>query len=111
MLRQCVSSTQKDWVSKLPAIEFAINCARSESTGFAPFLLNNGRMPRAMVWNSDLSNEYPSVKVFARLRRLAIMAAHDSILEARVKQTRAANRKRRYDPFQQDDLVYVSTKN
>ncbi|KAJ3871315.1 hypothetical protein F5051DRAFT_299579, partial [Lentinula edodes] len=49
MLRQCVSATQKDWVSKLPAIEFAINCARSESTGYAPFILNNGRMPRSMV--------------------------------------------------------------
>ncbi|GAW07457.1 gag-pol polyprotein [Lentinula edodes] len=39
------------------------------------------------------------------------MAAHDSILKARVKQTRAANRKRRFDPFKEEDLVYVSTKN
>ena len=35
MLRQCVHPNQQDWVSKLPAIEFAINSARSESTGFA----------------------------------------------------------------------------
>jgi hypothetical protein len=40
MLRQCVDAKQKDWVSKLPAIEFAINSARSESTGYAPFFLN-----------------------------------------------------------------------
>ncbi|KAJ3874224.1 hypothetical protein F5051DRAFT_291204, partial [Lentinula edodes] len=53
------------------------------------------------------SNEYPSVRTFARLRRLAIMAAHDSILDARVKQTRTANRKRRFDPFKEEDLVYV----
>jgi hypothetical protein len=33
MLRQCVSPDQKDWVIKLPAIEFVINSARSESTG------------------------------------------------------------------------------
>lgn len=39
------------------------------------------------------------------------MAAHDHILEAWVKQIRAANRKRRFDPFKKDDLVYVSTKN
>jgi hypothetical protein len=25
MLRQCIDAKQKDWVSKLPAIEFAIN--------------------------------------------------------------------------------------
>lgn len=111
MLRQCVSADQKNWVPKLPAIEFAINSARSESTGFAPFMLNNGRIPRSMVWNSSSKNEYPSVKTFARLRRLAILAAHDSILDARVKQIRAANRKRRFDPFRDGDLVYVSTKN
>ena len=49
MLRQCVHENQKDWVMKLPAIEFAINSARSASTGYAPFFLNFGRMPRAMI--------------------------------------------------------------
>uniref|UniRef100_A0A0W0F7U9 Putative polyprotein n=1 Tax=Moniliophthora roreri TaxID=221103 RepID=A0A0W0F7U9_MONRR len=111
MLRQCISPNQKDWVSKLPAIEFAINSARSESTGYAPFFLNFGQMPRSMIWTSDLSDEYPSVRVFARQRRLALMSAHDSILESRVKQVRAANRKRRYEPFKEGELVYVSTKN
>ncbi|KAJ3553076.1 hypothetical protein NP233_g12731 [Leucocoprinus birnbaumii] len=42
MLRQCISPDQKNWVAKLPAIEFAINSARSEVTGFAPFFLNYG---------------------------------------------------------------------
>lgn len=39
------------------------------------------------------------------------MAAHDSILAARVKQTRDANRRCRPAPFTNRDLVYVSTKN
>lgn len=52
MLRQCINPNQKDWVSKLPAIQFAINSARSESTGYSPFFLNTGRMPRAMIWNA-----------------------------------------------------------
>jgi hypothetical protein len=38
-------------------------------------------------------------------RRLAIMAAHDAILAARVKQ------KRQPAPFEKGDLVYLSTKN
>ena len=42
MLRSCISPTQRDWVSKLPAIEFAINIARSETTGYAPFFLKLG---------------------------------------------------------------------
>jgi hypothetical protein len=87
MLRQCVHSNQKDWVAKLPAIEFAVNSARSESTGFAPFFLNFGRMPRTMIWDSPPSTEFPSVRDFALQKKLAIMSAHDSILSARVKQT------------------------
>lgn len=82
MLRQCVHSNQRDWVAKLPAIEFAINSARSESTGFAPFFLNFGRLPRSMLWNVTPSNEFPSVRKLALEKKLAIMAAHDSILSA-----------------------------
>lgn len=49
MLRQCIAPNQRDWVAKLPAIEFAINLARSDSTGYAPFFLNSGRLPRSLV--------------------------------------------------------------
>jgi transposase InsO family protein len=111
MLRQIVHPNQRDWVTKLPAIEFAINLAQSESTGFAPFFLNSGRMPRTMIWPSNSSDEFPSVRDFALQKKLAIMSAHDSILSARVKQTRDANRKQRATPFQKGDLVYLSTKN
>ena len=111
MLRQCINPKQKDWVSKLPTIQFAINSARSESTGYAPFFLNTGRMPRAMVWNSAPSTEYSNVREFALKRKLALISAHDSIIGARVKQTRNANRKRQSVPFKEGDFVYLSTKN
>jgi hypothetical protein len=111
MIRQCVNEKQTDWVSKLPAIEFAINTARSESTGFSPFFINSGMMPRAMIWDNASKDEYPSIRNFALQKKLAIMSAHDSILAARVKQTRQANRKRQPAPFEENDLVYVSTKN
>ena len=111
MLRQCINNKQTDWVSKLPAIEFAINSARSESTGFAPFFLNTGRMPRSLIWTSAKSNEYPTIRAFAMQRKLALISAHDSILAARVKQTRNANQKHQLAPFKENDLVYISTKN
>lgn len=111
MLRQCVSPNQKDWVIKLPIIEFAINSARSETTGYAPFFLNYGRMPRSMIWNDPGKDEYPGVRSFAQKLKDAIMSAHDSILQARVKQTRQANRHRKASPFEIGDLVYISTKN
>ena len=111
MLRQCISTDQKDWVGKLPVIQFAINSARSESTGYAPFFLNNGRMPKAMIWNRADPAEYPNVRIFAQKKKLALIAAHDSIIAARVKQTRDTNKKRQEVPFQEGDLVYLSTKN
>lgn len=111
MLRQCVGPTQKDWVARLPAIEFAINLARSESTGYAPFFLNTGRMPRSMIWDNAGTDEFPGVRVFAQRVKAAVMSAHDSIIASRVKQTRDANRRRRPAPFVTGDLVYLSTKN
>ena len=111
MLRQCINPNQKDWVSKLPTIQFAINSARSESTGYAPFFLNNGRMPRTMVWNSAGPTEYSNLREFAQKRKLALMSAHDSVIGARIKQTRNANRKRQEVPFNEGDFVYLSTKN
>ncbi|KIY61552.1 hypothetical protein CYLTODRAFT_362726, partial [Cylindrobasidium torrendii FP15055 ss-10] len=111
MLRQCIGPNHKDWVSKLPAIEFAINLARSETTGYSPFFLNSGRMPRTMIWNNASSDEFPGVRVFAQGIKNAVMQAHDNILNARVKQTRDANRHRRDVPFKEGDKVYLSTKN
>ena len=111
MIRQCIHPNQKDWVAKLPAIEFAINSARSESTGYAPFFLNFGRMPRSMIWNDAGPGEFPAIREFALQKKLALMAAHDSILTARVKQTRDANKKRQDLPFKTGDLAYLSSKN
>ena len=109
MLRQCINPNQKDWVSKLLAIQFAINSAQSESTGYSPFFLNTGRMPRVMIWNAAKPTEFSNVRLFAQKRKLALMSAHDSIIAARVKQTRDANMRRKLEPFKKDDFVYLST--
>lgn len=96
MIRSCISPNQRDWATKLPAIEFAINSARSETTGFAPFALNYGRIPKTMIWETD--TKYPGVRTFAKRMKDAIMRAHDSIIAARVKQTRLANNRRKETP-------------
>lgn len=109
MLRQCVAPHQRDWVSKLPAIGFAINSARSATTGYAPFVLNYGWMPPSMIF--EMNSEYPGVRAFAQRMKSAILSAHDAIIAARVKQTELANRKRKESPFVKGDLVYLSTEN
>ncbi len=93
MLRQCILADQKNWVEMLPAIEFAINSARSEITGYAPFFLNNGQMLRSMIWDNTAKTEYPGMHVFTMQIKQAIISTHDSILESQVKQTHDANRK------------------
>ncbi|KZP16036.1 hypothetical protein FIBSPDRAFT_690454, partial [Athelia psychrophila] len=96
---------QRDWVGKLPPTEFAMNSASSATTGYALFVLNNGRMPTSMVWHSD--SEFPGVRIFAQRIKDAILRAHDAIITARVKQTLTSNRKRADSPFATGDLVYL----
>ena len=109
MIRQCVSPDQKDWVTKLPAVEFAINSARSSTTGFSPFQLNYGRNPTSLIWKVE--DEFPGVQKFAEQMKLAIMRAHDSIIASRIENTVQANKKRRMANYKEGDLVYLSTKN
>ena len=109
MLRQCVSPNQRDWVTKLPAIEFAMNSARSSTTGFTPFYLNYGRNPSPMIWKGE--EVYPGVRQFAENMKDAIMGAHDAIIALRVQNTVQANRKRLPASYKKGDLVYLSTKN
>ena len=84
ILRSCIRPTQMDWVSKLPAIEFVINLAPSESTRYSPFFLNMGRMPRVMIWDAPSSDRCPSVKAYVQRMKLTLTAAHDAPLTARV---------------------------
>ena len=69
------------------------------------------RMPRTMIWDSATTTEYLSLWEFTLEKKMALMTAHDSILAARVKQTRDTNRKRLTSPFRAGDLVYLSSKN
>jgi hypothetical protein len=45
-LRTLINHAQTAWEEKLPIIEFQMNCATNQSTGFATFVLDMGRMPR-----------------------------------------------------------------
>ena len=48
ILRALVKPDQTDWLDKIPMTEFALNSAVSASTGYAPFELNYGYLPRTM---------------------------------------------------------------
>ncbi|PVF94984.1 hypothetical protein CPB86DRAFT_712133, partial [Serendipita vermifera] len=107
MIVQAIGGNDSKWLERLPAIEWAMNAARSETTGFSPFFLNFGYRPRPLLWKNARADEYPGVRVFAQRMKDAIMRAHDAILERRVKQTRIANRSRRLCPIEAGDKVYL----
>ena len=111
MLHQCIQLDQKDWVLKLPAIQFAINSAQSASTGLSPFFSNYGWTLQSFIWNFIPVTEFAGVWNFLMQKKLALMSVHDSILAARVKQSRDANRKRITTPSWNGDLAYLSTQN
>ena len=62
-------------------------------------------------WEDPRSSEYPGVRVYAQKMKQTLISAHDSIIQARVKQTKDANKRRRACPLSQGDMVYISTKN
>jgi hypothetical protein len=109
VLRGCVSNDQSDWVERLPMVEFAINSTISESTGFAPFELTYGSIPR--IINQIDPTPFDGVCAFADKALTNLAIAHDSIIASRSYQAHYANRHRTAEePFKPGDLAYLSTK-
>jgi hypothetical protein len=109
ILRSYIQPNQLDWVSKLPAVEFALNSSVSASTGYAPFELNCGYLPDSTGFFQSTSAS-PGVRDFADKARWNLLSAHDHIIAARVQQTHQANhRRRREEPLKPGDLMFLST--
>lgn len=118
ILRAVVTPDQTDWVDQVPLVEFALNSSVSRSTGFAPFELNYGVMPRMTVPDAHDAS-VPGVRQFADRAAANLLRAHDAIIDSRVHQTHHANKRRRDEdihhgslsPIGPGDLVYLSTAN
>jgi hypothetical protein len=111
ILRSVVSPDQNDWVPRIPLTEFALNSSINNSSGFAPFELSYGYMPRLAPFPTH-DIKYRGVEEFAQRARANLEMAHDAIIEARVHSTYQANRHRSEEkPFEVGDLAYLSTAN
>src|ERR1700683_4905182 len=111
ILRSTVSPDQKDWLPRIPLVEFTLNSSINSSSGFTPFKLNYGYMPRVTPFPSD-DIKYRGVKKFAQRACTNIEMAHDAIIEAHVSVTYQANWHRAKEKlFQIGDMAYLSTIN
>ena len=107
MLQSLVSPDQKDWRYKIPLIKFVLNSSVNGSTGFAPFELTYGYMPRIVPFPTE-DIQYPGVKEFAQRTRTNLEMVHDAIIEARMTTTYHANQHQSEEvPYQEGDLAYL----
>jgi len=112
LFQAAISSDQKDWVYKIPMMEFAINASISKSTGFAPFELDSVYMPTMICQLPELNTAPLGMRTFAQQVLRNIAAVHEAIIVSRVFQQHYANAHSHQEPtIKQGDLVYLATKN
>ena len=110
ILRVMVQPDQRNWMEKVPMVEFALNSAISSSSRFAPFKLTYGYHPSMNPGITPELSSTPEVRHFVAQALQNLTNAHDAIIESRVRQTHNANWHQREDnSFAVGDLVYVST--
>ncbi|QRV72049.1 Transposon Tf2-1 polyprotein [Ceratobasidium sp. AG-Ba] len=112
ILRSLVDSDQLNWSEKVPATELAINSSVSSSTGFAPFELNYGWMPK-LIGYPKVNTSFRGVQVLAEQAAENIDRAFDAIIASRVYMRGQANKKRREDDpaLEVGSKAYLSTRN
>jgi len=112
LFRAAISPDQKDWVYKIPMMEFTINASISKSTGFAPFELDGAYMPRMICQLPESNTALPGIRTFAQQALQNSAAVHDAIIASCVVQQHYSNTRRCQEPtIKEGDLVYLATKN
>ena len=91
ILHTVVSNNQKDWSDKCPMVEFTINSSVNATTGYAPFELNYGYMPRSGQ-HILTDTMFKGVKQFTQQAVWNLMDAHNTFLEHRIEQTHYSNK-------------------
>lgn len=112
MLRALVASDQRNWAQALPMVELAMNSSVSATTGFAPFELNYGWMPK-LIGVQNQASPFEGVEKWMGLARNNLERAFDAIIASRVAQREQANTRRRRDDaaLEVGSKVYLSTEN
>jgi transposase InsO family protein len=97
VMRQFVDEWQSNWAEQVPFVQFAINASYNHTTGYAPFELTRGYVPRTLpdLWNAKLTGGGSAPTRFVEMATTYLHSALDSILETRTKDAYAVNAKRR----------------
>ena len=112
VLRHFIDGTHKNWEDLLPLIAFAMNNAKSSTTGETPFYLNYGTHPNTPLNLGLPEGKIPSLEVI-------FQDMNDTLTRIRTLMKAAQDRQKSYadarflrpHTFQTNDLVMLSTKN
>jgi hypothetical protein len=110
-MRTLVDDYQLNWPDQLPLVEFAMNSAINKSTGYAPFELNYGWMPK-LIGGLDFESPREGVKQFVENIRNVLDKTFNKLVTQRMHQAVKANRHRREgQKFNVGDLILLLTEN
>ena len=103
-----VSNNQKNWSEKCSMVEFVINSSVNTTTGYAPFKLSHGYMPRSRQHIST-NTSFRGVIQFSPQAVWNLLDAHEAIIEHRVVQMHYSNKHQNPSvQYQPNDLVYYT---
>ncbi|GBG75832.1 hypothetical protein CBR_g21076 [Chara braunii] len=112
MLRMLIRPDQKDWVDRLPDIEFAYNTSVHPAIGGTPFELHHGGR-KGLIFVDLLLPRPADINVACspasvRKYRELLAQARANMQKAQVRMQQQANRHRVPCPIRAGDLVWVS---
>ncbi|GBG81446.1 hypothetical protein CBR_g32123 [Chara braunii] len=112
MLRTLIRPDQKDWVDRLPDIEFAYNTSVHPAIGVTPFELHHGgrkgRIFADLLLPRPADIDVACSPASVRKYREVLAQARANMQKAQVRMQQQANRHRVPCPVRADDLVWVS---
>ncbi|GBG80149.1 hypothetical protein CBR_g30517 [Chara braunii] len=111
MLRTLIRPDQKDWVDRLPDIEFAYNTSVHPAICVTPFELHHGgekaRIFADLLLPQAADIDVPCSPASVRKYRDLLIKARANMQKAQIRMQQQANRRRLPCPFHEGDLVWV----
>ncbi|GBG63471.1 hypothetical protein CBR_g38089 [Chara braunii] len=111
MLRTLIRPDQKDWVDRLPDIEFAYNTSVHPAICVIPFELHHGgekaRIFADLLLSQAADIDVPCSPASVRKYRDLLIKARANMQKAQIRMQQQANRRRLPCPFREGDLVWV----
>ena len=112
VLRHFIDGNHKNWEDLLPLAAFAMNNAKSSTTGETPFYLNHGSHPHTPLSLGLPEGRLPSLDAVFQEMDSTLTRVRDLIKSAQDRQkTYADSRFRRPHAFKAGDQVMLSTRN